>query len=171
MTGLASRPLAYIGLGGNLGDPAHTLQQGLTHLHAEPEIEVIQCSPFYRTKPVDATGPDFCNAVAKITTSLSAMQLLEKLLSTEQKFGRTRDSWHAPRTLDLDLLAYGELKLLSSQLTVPHPRAHERAFVLVPLCDIEPTLLIGGVDGGQAKTAAAWLGSISAEALSQVSPW
>ncbi len=162
---------AYIGLGGNLGDPAQTLRQALDQLAGHADIELIACSPFYRTKPVDATGPDFCNAAAKIATSLSAIQLLELLLATEQAFGRTRDSWHAPRTLDLDLLAYGSVQIISSQLTVPHPRAHERAFVLVPLCDIEPSLMIGEVNGGNAQSAQAWLNSLSPASLGEVSPW
>ena len=163
--------LAYIGLGGNLGDPARTLRQALDQLAGHAEVEVMACSPLYRTKPVDATGPDFCNAAAKISTSLSAVQLLELLLATEQAFGRTRDRWHAPRTLDLDLLAYGSVQIMSSQLTVPHPRAHERAFVLVPLCDIEPTLMIGGLHGGHAQSARAWLKSLGPTALGEVSPW
>jgi len=136
---------AYVGLGANLGDPSRTIEQAFTELDALPGTRVKARSPFYRTAPVGlAEQPDFINAVAELRTSLRPGELLAGLLEIEERHGRTRSVVNAPRTLDLDLLLYGEEVLDSERLTVPHPRMHERAFVLQPLLDIAPSVEIPG---------------------------
>lgn len=166
-----STETAYIGLGGNLGNPFDTIQAALQQLKASAGIASLRVSPFYRTKPVEARGPDFCNAVAEITTDQSPAQLLDLLLSTEQAFGRQRSEWHAPRTLDLDLIAYGTTRILGSQLTVPHPRAHERAFVLIPICTLNPSVLLGPPEAAQLAPASVWQAALSAAERAHVVPW
>jgi 2-amino-4-hydroxy-6-hydroxymethyldihydropteridine diphosphokinase len=131
---------AYIGLGANLGDAAATLQKALQDLAASPGILDCESSPFYRSAPVDAGGPDYVNGVARLHTTLAPLALLDLLQALENRHGRERPYWHAPRTLDLDLLLYGECALDEPRLTVPHPRMHERAFVLRPLLDLAPAL-------------------------------
>lgn len=135
-----SRPevTAYIALGANLGDPAQALRDALSTLGTVPGIRVVCSSSFYRTAPVDSSGPDYFNAVAEVSTTLTAPALLDALQAIEQQAGRERPYHNAPRTLDLDLLLYGDARIDSSRLTVPHPRMHERAFVLVPLREIAP---------------------------------
>ena len=133
--------VAYIGLGANLGDARQTLQDALQALAQTPGIEQVVASDLYRTAPVDATGPDFINAVAQVHTRLHAMDLLAVLQHIEQAAGRERPYRNAPRTLDLDLLLYGTGHIDSPTLTVPHPRMGERAFVLVPLVALAPDLV------------------------------
>ncbi len=162
---------AMIGLGGNLGDPSRTLSQALTVLQEQSSITACRASRLFRTLPVEATGPDFCNAIAEITTSLSALQLLELLLSIEMRFGRERTGWHAPRTLDLDLIAHGTTRIVSSQLTVPHPRAHARAFVLIPLCELDDTVLLGPPETDELVSARDWRARLSSADRAEVSPW
>lgn len=130
---------AFIALGANLGEPAQTVRDALTSLDATPGIRVLQASSLYRTAPVDSSGPDYINAVAEIATTLSAPDLLEALQAIEQGAGRERPYRNAPRTLDLDLLLFGEGRIHSPRLSLPHPRMAERAFVLVPLSEIAPT--------------------------------
>lgn len=130
--------LAYIGLGGNLGDARHTLTQALTQLDASDRVDVIAVSPFYRSAPVQADGPDFINAVAKVRTSLPPLDLLDALQAIEQVHLRQRPYRNAPRTLDLDLLWHDAQVVTSTRLVLPHPRMHERAFVLAPLLDLAP---------------------------------
>ncbi len=101
----------------------------------------MQASSFYRTAPIDATGPDYVNAVAELRTGLGPYELLAALQELEQAAGRERSYRNAPRTLDLDVLRYGELQQDDPRLTLPHPRMHERAFVLVPLAEIAPGLV------------------------------
>jgi len=139
---------AYVGLGANLGDGAATLRAALAELAALPGVRVQAVSPFYRSAPVDAGGPDFINAVAALDTALAPLPLLEALLALEQRHGRERPYRHAPRTLDLDLLLHGDARLDTGRLTLPHPRMHERAFVLRPLRDLAPQLVLaqGGLD-------------------------
>lgn len=103
-----------------------------------PGTAVIARSRLYRSAPVEAGGPDFINAVVKLTTILTAPALLSRLQQLENAAGRTRPFWHAPRTLDLDLLLFGDGSIQSALLTVPHPRMHERAFALLPLADVAP---------------------------------
>ncbi len=128
--------LAYVGLGANLGDTAAALKSALQALSTLPGTQLQCASSFYRTAPVDAQGPDYLNVVAALQTTLAPVDLLAHLQRIEQAGGRERPYQNAPRTLDLDLLLYGEARFASSALTVPHPRLHERAFVLVPLAEI-----------------------------------
>ncbi len=130
--------LAYIALGANLGDACATVRWAAAQLAGLDTTVLLQCSSLYRTAPVDAAGPDFINAVAAIETSLTAPALLQQLQRLEQEAGRERPYRNAPRTLDLDVLLYGDASIDSPALVVPHPRMHERAFVLVPLAEIAP---------------------------------
>lgn len=130
--------LAYVGLGANLGDAAAALEWALVEIARLPESRLTARSPFYRTAPLDADGPDYVNAVAALETRLHAPALLAGLQAIEQAAGRERPYRNAPRTLDLDLLLYGSATMASAGLTLPHPRMHARAFVLVPLADIAP---------------------------------
>lgn len=135
---------AYIGLGSNLGDPDAALREAVRALAALPDSALHACSSLYRTAPIDATGPDYLNAVVRLETRLAPHALLAALQHIEQAHGRERPYPHAPRTLDLDLLLYGDERIATPTLTVPHPRLHERAFVLRPLAEIAPTLFIPG---------------------------
>lgn len=136
---------AYIGIGSNLGDPHEQVAQAFKALEALPETRLAGRSPLYRSAPVDAPGqPDYVNAVAAVETALSAPQLLEALQAIETRQGRARPFARAPRTLDLDLLLYGDVAFASTQLTLPHPRMHERAFVLRPLLDLDPRAEVPG---------------------------
>ena len=134
----AQRPevTAYVALGANLGDPARALRDALLRLEHTPGIRLLKASSLYRTAPIDSSGPDYLNAVAELSTTLTAPALLAALQAIEQAHGRERPYRNAPRTLDLDLLLYGEGRIDSPELTVPHPRMWERAFVLVPLREI-----------------------------------
>lgn len=130
---------AYVGIGSNKGDPRARVLDAFEALAAIPQTRCAGRSPLYRSAPVDAPGQaDFVNAVAALDTELSAPQLLEALLAIEAARGRERPYANAPRTLDLDLLLYGDTILASPQLTLPHPRMHQRAFVLRPLLDLDP---------------------------------
>lgn len=132
---------AYIGLGANLGaDLGATLTQAALHLAALPQTQVVALSSLWRSAPVDAEGPDFVNAVAALDTELAPAALLDALQAIEFAHGRERPYRHAPRTLDLDLLLYGDVVLDTARLTLPHPRLGERAFVLRPLMEIAPEL-------------------------------
>lgn len=136
---------AYIALGANLGQPEHSLREAMSHIGQLPGTQVSRCSSLYRSAPVDASGPDYVNAVVQVSTHLSAPDLLAQLQVLEQAAGRERPrpnaSHNAPRTLDLDLLLYGSACINSAQLTVPHPRMAQRAFVLQPLAEIAPALV------------------------------
>lgn len=137
----AARPeavTAYVALGANLGDPVQALGRAVRALHGLPGTRVLACSALYRSAPVDATGPDYINAVAALATRLNAPELLAQLQRLEHDAGRERLWRNAPRTLDLDLLLYGSASIGSPALTVPHPRMLQRAFVLLPLADIDP---------------------------------
>ena len=135
---------AYIGLGANLGDPAAALRLGIEALAALPDSALRASSSFYRTAPIDAIGPDFLNAVVQLETRLAPHALLAALQRIEHVHGRERPYRNAPRTLDLDLLLYGDQVIDTPTLTVPHPRLHERAFVLRPLAEIAPQLKVPG---------------------------
>jgi 2-amino-4-hydroxy-6-hydroxymethyldihydropteridine diphosphokinase len=132
---------AYVGLGANLGDARGTVQAALDALAKLPETHLTAASPLYRSAPVDASGPDYINAVAALQTQLAALDLLAELQVIERAAGRERPYRNAPRTLDLDLLLYGDAHIASARLTVPHPCMYKRAFVLKPLADIAPTLV------------------------------
>lgn len=139
------RVRAYIALGANLGDASAALKAAFAALDDVPGTRLTARSALYRTAPVGVSGqPDFINAVAGIDTELTAPTLLEELLKLELQYGRTREFHRAPRTLDLDLLLYGEEIIDLPELCVPHPRMHERAFVLVPLAEIAPDARIPG---------------------------
>ena len=134
--------VAWVGLGANLGDPAATLREALAALAAHPEVRQDALSRFYRTGPIDSSGPDYVNAVVRLRTTLPPMGLLDLLQDIEQRHGRERPYRNAPRTLDLDLLLYDGQRLDSSRLTLPHPRMHQRAFVLRPLADTDPGMVL-----------------------------
>jgi len=134
---------AYIGMGSNLDQPKQQLTLACAALSQLPHTQFIQRSSFYKSAPVGYLDqPDFMNAVAEIQTTLEPEILLEALLTIEKEQGRVRKFLNAPRTLDLDLLLYGLQSIDVPGLVVPHPRAHERAFVLVPSAQIAPELFI-----------------------------
>lgn len=140
-----SRVTAFVAFGANLGDPASAFSCALEHIGALPETQIVRNSALYRTAPVGVTAqPDYINAVIEIETGLQASDLLAALLDIEQRGGRTRALQHAPRSIDLDLLLYGEHIVDAPGLQIPHPRMHRRAFVLVPLAEIAPTASIPG---------------------------
>lgn len=136
---------AYIGLGANLGDAAATVQRALNDLDKLPQTRVHAQSSLFRTAPIEADGDDYVNAVASVITSLSAQALLQQLQALEQSYGRQRPYPNAPRTLDLDILLYGDQQISSEELAVPHPRLTQRAFVLIPLLQIDPFITIPGM--------------------------
>ena len=136
---------AYVALGSNLEDPVRQLRSGLDALAELPDTRLLRASSFYRSAPVGyADQPDFVNAVAAIETSLPPRALLDALLAIERRHGRVREFPNAPRTLDLDIVAYGDRMIDEPGLAVPHPRMHERAFVMVPLAEIAPDATIPG---------------------------
>jgi 2-amino-4-hydroxy-6-hydroxymethyldihydropteridine diphosphokinase len=135
---LRDRVTAYVALGANLGDARAAVLQSFEALASWPGIEVTGRSAIYRTAPHEAQGPDFFNAVARIDTCLTAPDVLDALQAIEHHAGRLRPYVNAPRSLDLDLLFYGDACMHSPRLTLPHPRWLERAFVLHPLADVWP---------------------------------
>lgn len=136
---------AFIALGSNLDDPAANVRSGFEALAMLPDTRLAAISSLYVNPPVGyADQPDFVNAVARIETGLAPQALLEALLEVERRFGRVRDFPNAPRTLDLDIVLYGSEVITESELTIPHPRMHERAFVLVPLAEIAPDVVVPG---------------------------
>jgi 2-amino-4-hydroxy-6-hydroxymethyldihydropteridine diphosphokinase len=141
------RVSAWIGLGGNLGDVETTLHEALWALDALPQTSIRAQSAFYRSRPWGRTDqPGFINAVVEVQTRLAPRVLLDYMLEIEQRFGRVRtpgDKW-GPRTLDLDLLAFGQQQSREPGLELPHPNVHERGFVLVPLAEIAPGLELPG---------------------------
>src|SRR5262245_39091194 len=134
--------IAYIGLGANLGDARATVQVAVEAISALPNTRLLARSDDWRSAPVDAEGPDFINAVVAVDTALSPQALLHALQGIEQAHGRERPYRNAPRTLDLDLLLYADRQLATPELTLPHPRLHQRAFVLRPLAQLAPDLSI-----------------------------
>ena len=135
---------AYVGLGSNLGDRKETLSRALALLAAEPGVAVRAVSTFRETDPVGYLDqPRFLNAVAAVDTSLSARELLDRLLGVERSLGRRREGPRfGPRTVDLDLLLYGDATIEEPGLSVPHPRLAERRFVLEPLSELDPSLAL-----------------------------
>jgi 2-amino-4-hydroxy-6-hydroxymethyldihydropteridine diphosphokinase len=135
----------FVALGANLGNPVATVKEAIISLRGLPQTRFISASSLYRTAPLGLKNqPDFINAVVELVTALSAPELLESLFSIEADFGRQRSVKYAPRTLDLDLLLHGDAVSDDPLLTLPHPRMHERAFVLAPLLEIAPQLAIPG---------------------------
>jgi 2-amino-4-hydroxy-6-hydroxymethyldihydropteridine diphosphokinase len=145
MPGYEPATIAYIGLGSNLDDPRSQIRQALVQLDSIPGTRVTARSSLYRTTPVGLLEqPDFINAAASVQTTLKPQALLSALLAIENRQGRRRTIRNAPRTLDLDLLLYGEQVFDQEGLTLPHPRLHERAFVLAPLAEIAPAAIVPG---------------------------
>ncbi len=150
---------AFIGIGANLGDARAAVQRALIALAGLPHSELLAASRLYGSAPVDAAGPDFINAVAELRTTLTAPALLAALQALEQAAGRERPYRNAPRTLDLDLLLYGEGRIDSPGLVVPHPRMEMRAFVLRPLAELAPE-----------RVHASQLQAVAAQACTPLSP-
>ena len=137
--------LAYIGVGSNLNDPVRQVRAAIVGLRELPHTRVTEASSLYRTAPVGAADqPDFVNAVVTLDTGLTPHSLLEALLVIEARHGRLRGERNAARTLDLDLLLYADEVIAAPGLTLPHPRMHERAFVLLPLAEVAPQVAIPG---------------------------
>jgi 2-amino-4-hydroxy-6-hydroxymethyldihydropteridine diphosphokinase len=147
---------AFIGLGANLGDARATLDAAFVAIAQLPRTELRAASSIYASAPLDSSGPDYLNAVILVDTGLSPTVLLMELQRIELAHGRERPYRNAPRTLDLDLLLYGDRQIDSSNLAVPHPRLHERAFVLLPLAEIDGAFPIPG--RGQVRD---WLASVA----------
>ena len=137
---------AYVGLGANLGDRERTLHEAVSALAAEDRVEVVAVSALRETEPVGVgEQPRFLNGAAALDTTFESRELLDRLLDVEQRFGRVRlPGEHGPRTLDLDLLLYGDAQIDEPGLIVPHPRLHERSFVLEPLAELAPGLVVPG---------------------------
>ena len=157
---------AFIALGSNLGDPEGKVRQGIAALAELPQSRLAAASSLYRSAAVGyADQPDFINAVAQISTALAPQALLAALLALEKYYGRERSFRNAPRTLDLDLLLYDAQCIAEPGLTVPHPRMHQRAFVLAPLVEIAPACVIPGMG-----PAAAWLARCADQNVDRLAP-
>jgi 2-amino-4-hydroxy-6-hydroxymethyldihydropteridine diphosphokinase len=155
--------VAYLGLGANLGDARQTLKDTVVCLAQQHTITVLAKSSLYRTAPVDAGGDDYFNCVVKIDTTLAARQLLRLCHGIEGHFGRERPYRNAPRTLDIDILLYGDSCIEEADLVVPHPRLTERAFVLVPLVELDRDVVIA-----QRGRADAFLASVQDQRIEKV---
>lgn len=136
---------AFLGLGSNLGDRLGNLAQAVRQLNDSPQIEVSQVSSVYETAPVGVSEqPDFLNLVATVSTTVTPHELLDRCLAIEQALGRIRRERWGPRIIDMDLLVFGDERIDEDRLTLPHPRMAERAFVVIPLAEIDPDLRIAG---------------------------
>ena len=155
--------IAYIGIGANLGDARANVEDAQARLAAMPATTLQAQSSLYRTAPIDSSGDDYINAVARVDTALEAHALLDALQAIELAHGRERPYRNAPRTLDLDVLLYGDAIIDSGRLQVPHPRMTERAFVLVPLLEIAPQIAIPG-----AGPAASFAGRVAGQAIERL---
>lgn len=161
-----SRVRAYVALGANLGEPVAHLRAAVADLATLPGTRVVARSSLYRSAPVGLVDqPDFINAVVAVETSLEALPLLRALLAIEARHGRVRSVPNAPRTLDLDLLLYGAAVLAGAELTLPHPRMHERAFVLLPLLEIAPDVELPGLGA-----ARGFLPAVAGQAIERSEP-
>ena len=148
---------SVIALGSNLANPAEQVRAALAELDAHPEIRLEKASSLYLTEPVGYDDqPDFVNAVCAVRTSLDGVALLAELNRIEAEFGRERSFRNAPRTLDLDIIDFDGISSNDPHLTLPHPRAHERSFVMKPLAEILPDFVLGG--HGRAADLAGALG-------------
>ena len=154
---------AYVGIGANLGDALATLAAAAQALAALPHSRLVALSSVYRSAPIGASGPDFFNAVACLHTRLLPAALLAELQGIELAFGRQRPYRNAPRSLDLDLLLVGDAVVNSTALTLPHPRLHQRAFVLHPLLELNPALAGPGL-GALAR----WLPATAGQAIQRL---
>lgn len=154
---------AYVGLGANLGDPLGALRAAARALSGLPGVASARASSLYRTSPVEAAGPDFFNAVLRLECRHTSRELFEQLRAIERDHGRERPYRNAPRTLDLDLLLWGEQRIDEADLTVPHPRMHLRAFVLAPLTELDPAADIPG-----RGPAARWLDTLRDQPIARL---
>jgi 2-amino-4-hydroxy-6-hydroxymethyldihydropteridine diphosphokinase len=136
--------ITFVGIGANLGDARANVADALARLETQPGCRLVAASNLWRTAPIDSAGDDYINAVALVDTTLDAHALLAVLQAIETAHGRERPYRNAPRTLDLDLLLYGDAVIDTPTLSVPHPRMHERAFVLAPLLELDPDVAIPG---------------------------
>ena len=142
---------AALGLGGNIGDVRAAFARALTSLAASPGVELVRASSVYRTAPWGPIAqPPFLNMAVLVRTTLSPHRLLDLCLAIEQQEGRVRAERFGPRTLDMDILAFGDLAVSDERLELPHPRLMERAFALVPLAEIAPDLVIGKISVAEA---------------------
>jgi 2-amino-4-hydroxy-6-hydroxymethyldihydropteridine diphosphokinase len=156
---------AYLGLGGNIGDPEAAMAAALRSLDAHPDVRVMRVSSLYRTPPWGPVEqPDFLNAAAQVETVLPVRGLLELCLETERGLKRVRRERWGPRAIDIDILVYGEEAIAEEELEVPHPRMLGRAFVLAPLAEIAPDLRLAGV------TAADRLARLDSTGIVRLSP-
>ena len=162
--------IAFVALGANLGDARQAVLDALQALAGLTDTQVTGCSRLYRTAPHEASGPDFINAVARVSTRLTAPDLLQALQALEQAAGRERPYANAPRTLDLDVLLYGDARIDSPRLTVPHPRMWDRAFVLHPLADLAPECIPSDALAAVADQAIAPLSESNMTRLSSGKP-
>lgn len=157
--------VAYLGLGANLGDARQTLKDAVVCLAQQHTITVLAKSSVYRTAPIDAGGDDYYNCAVKLDTSLAVRQLLALCQRIEDHFGRERPFRNAPRTLDIDILLFGDHEIDEPDLTVPHPRMTGRAFALVPLVEIDADLAIPGHG-----SASALLPTLADQRIEKVKP-
>ncbi len=155
----------FVGLGANLGNARAALIEALAEIERLPGTARVATSRLYRSAPVEASGPDFINAVAELRSTLSPLGLLHGLHEIERRHGRERPYRNAPRTLDLDLLLHGDSALQSDELTLPHPRLHLRAFVLLPLAELAPDLALPGLG-----PLAPWIARCSGQAIERLAP-
>ncbi len=155
--------IAYIGIGANLGAARANVLDAIERLGKMNDSTLHAASSLYRSAPVDAGGADYVNAVARIETLLPAPDLLQALQEIEQAHGRERPYRNAPRTLDLDLLLYGDQEIDSATLQVPHPRMTERAFVLLPLLELAPEIAIPGLGPAQH-----YLAGVASQAIARI---
>ena len=154
---------AYLALGGNVGDVEQAFRTSLAALRAHTHVSVLKESAIYRTPPWGKTDqPDFLNMAAEIETDLCAHDLLDLCLTIERTSGRVREERWGPRTIDLDIIAFDDQTIADERLTVPHPHAHERAFVLAPMADLAPDLMIAG------KSVREWLAQVDASGMTRL---
>jgi 2-amino-4-hydroxy-6-hydroxymethyldihydropteridine diphosphokinase len=154
----AFRSTVFLGLGSNLAHPDWQVQSAMPEIDEIPDVGLVRISSLYQTSPVGMVEqPHFVNAVVQVETTLSPHDLLRNLLDIEERHARVRKEKNGPRTLDLDILIFNEWRINDGKLTTPHPRMHERAFVLVPLLEIAPEVYIPGK--GYAKDFLARLGA------------
>jgi len=164
--------VAFLGIGSNLGDRRAHLADALRQLGADPTVRIAQGSSVYETKPVGKTDqPDFLNMVVKINTTLPPFALLTTCLAIEARLGRERRERWGPRTIDLDVLIYGGKKLNDERLVLPHPRMHERSFVMVPLAEIAPHAVVRGRTAREIAADLGGAGLHAVESWSVFSSW
>ena len=164
---------AALALGANLGDPRSTLRAAVASLSAHPDVAVAQVSSLWRTAAVGGPEqPDYLNAVVLVDTDLEAEALLDLAHELEDAAGRVRDVRWGPRTLDVDLLAVGDQRSDEPELTLPHPRAHQRGFVLAPWAEVDPGFLLAPASGPELSVSE-WASLITDQAVEQVEggPW